>query len=352
MKQSARDPAHIITLKIRLPETLRQQLLIEAAGKPFNHVIVERLEAGSRFSDMNLARVGSPMRADLYDVTVKALTAQQWRLAQQYRNLNVAIRVTLKVGLMLAPESTLLRSVRPRSAAHRFLEGARDKIRRALDTVLKLQPAMADVALPSPDPPSPITFQLPAQAPQYTVKATYEPLGESGPPQEDPDLGNIVEVKLRLSEELRHQLAAEAARNKRTLTAEIRARLELSCAVDIVKRRIGREISEIVIEAAENVSLLAQWQREWTTDKLDVVIDALETAQAVLNPLSGYLRRIHSRSDLAQKLEDTRIQIRTALVVVHRLPEAVVEADAPTNLSAALDPDWLIFGRSNSRKKP
>jgi hypothetical protein len=324
MKQSARASAHTTLLKIRLPETLRHQLLIHATGRPFNHVIVDRLEAGSSFSDVNLARVGSPMRADVYDAAVKALTVQQWRLAQDFRDLNVAIRVTLKVGMMLAPESPLLRSVRPRSDAHRFLKSARDKIRGALDIVLRLYQEMVDFVAPPLVPPSPFSFHLPAEPPQHATETIDE---QSDRPQEAPDPGNIVEVKIRLSDELRDQLAAEAARNKRTLTAEIRARLELNCAVEIVKRRIGQEMAEIVIAAAENAWSLRPWRIELTTDNLDTVIDALETAQAVLNPLSGYLIRVRSTSNAARELEDTRKQIRTALVVVQRLPEAMVKAD-------------------------
>jgi len=295
MQQSPRDPAHITTLKIRLSECLRQQLVFGAAGKPFNRVIVERLEAGSHFSDMGLARVAPPVHRDLYDVAVKALTAQEWRLAEQYRDLSGAIRVLLKVGMMLAPESTLLRPVGPRSAAHRFLEGARDKTRRALDTALKLQQVMADHAptdadvetevAPVLDRPSRTTFDLWAErwghhhaqgnvtlvryvddivagfehqgeakrflvgplSPQHAPQTTNELPGESGRPQEERDPGNIVEVKIRLPETLRHRLAAEASRNKRTLTAEIRAQLEFACAVELFKGQIGREMAEIVI---------------------------------------------------------------------------------------------------------
>jgi hypothetical protein len=42
----------------------------------------------------------------------------------------------------------------------------------------------------------------------------------------------VFEVKIRLAEPLHRQLVSEASRNGRTLTAEIRARLEASCAVD------------------------------------------------------------------------------------------------------------------------
>ena len=338
MKQSARGSAHATLLKIRLPETLRQQLLVDAASKPFNRMIVERLQAGSLFSDMNLTPVGLPMHADLYGVAVKALAIQEWRLARQYRDLNAAIRVLSKVGMMLAPGSTLLRSVGSRSAAHRFLEGARDKIRGALDIILDLQDVMADhpptdaevetVAAPLPHSPSRMTV--------FIGHSTNELPGQSGRPREERDPGNLVEVRIRLPEILRQQLAAEASRNKRTLTAEIRARLELSCAFEIFKRAVGGEIAAIVGAATEKLLSLRQWRMGLTTDKLDAVIDALETAQAVLNPLSGFLRRVRSKSGAARELEDIRNQIHTALVAVHRLAEPAVEADPPTNLIALL----------------
>jgi hypothetical protein len=155
---------------------------------------------------------------------------------------------------------------------------------------------------------------------EHETEATNELPGQSdGPPPEEGNPGNIVEVKIRLPETLRHQLAAEASRNKRTLTAEIRARLELRCAVDMFKRRIGQQMVAMVTAAAKNVSPLPQLRKALTADELSSVIEALETAQAIPNPLSGYLRPIRSGSGLAQELERARSQIRTALVVVQRL---------------------------------
>jgi hypothetical protein len=349
MKQSARDSGHTAPLKIRLPETLRQLLLNGAAGKRFNRAIVERLEAGFRFSDMLATRVGPPMHDDLYYVAVKALAVQEWRLARQYRDLNAVIRVLSKVGMLLAPGSTLLREVGSRSAAHRFLEGARDKIRGALDIILDLQDVMADhpptdaevktVAAPLPHSPSRMTV--------FIGHSTNE-LRQSGRPREERAPGNLIEVKIRLPEILRQQLAAEASRNKRTLTAEIRAQLELSCAFEIFKRAVGGEIAAIVGAATEKLLSLRQWRMGLT--KLDAVIDALETAQAVLSPLSGFLRRVRSKSGAAGELVDARNQIHTALVAVHRLAEARVEADPPTNLIALLGTGPSISGRSNSRR--
>jgi hypothetical protein len=372
MKPSARGSAHTTLLKIRLPETLRQQLLVDAAGKPFNRVIVERLQAGSLFSDMNLSPVGLPMHADLYGVAVKALTAQELRLARHYRDLNAAIRGLSKVAMMLAPGSTLLRSVGSRSAAHRFLEGARDKIRGALDISLDLQDVMADhaptdpeaetvaVTLPRSSSPTSLAETVAAASPRsssrasifisYSTDTTNEVSGRSGRPPEERDPGDVVEVKIRLPEALRQQLAAEASRNKRTLTAEIRARLELSCALEIFKRTVGREIAEIVVAATEKLLSLRQWRMGLT--KLDAVIDALETAQADLNPLSGFMRRVRSNSGAARELEDVRNQIHTALGAVHRLAAPAVEADPPTNLIALLGTGPSISGRSNSRRKP
>ena len=82
---------------------------------------------------------------------------------------------------------------------------------------------------------------------------------------------------------------------------------------------------------------LRQWRRALTTDKLYPVVDALETAQAVLNPVSGFLRPVRSKSGAVRELEDARSQIRTALVVFQRLPEAVVKADPATNLKTPLN---------------
>jgi hypothetical protein len=350
MKQSARGSAHTTLLKIRLPETLQQQLLVNASGKPFNRVIVERLEAGFRFSDMHATRVGPPMHDDLYYVAVKALAVQEWRLARQYRDLNAVIRVLSKVGMLLAPGSTLLRSVGSRSAAHRFLEGARDKIRGALDIILDLQDVMADHP-PTDAEVETVAAPLPHSSSRMKVfigHSTNELPRQSGRPREERDPGNLIEVKIRLPEILRQQLAAEASRNKRTLTAEIRAQLELSCAFEIFKRAVGGEIAAIVGAATEKLLSLRQWRMGLT--KLDAVIDALETAQAVLNPLSGFLRRVRSKSGGSRELVDARNQIHTALVAVHRLAEARVEADPPTNLIALLGTGPSISGRSNSRR--
>ena len=77
-------------------------------------------------------------------------------------------------------------------------------------------------------------------------------------------------------------------------------------------RVLDTPISEaaIVGAATEKLLSLRQWRIGLT--KLDAVIDALETAQAVLNPLSGFLRRVRSKSGAARELEDVRNQIHTA----------------------------------------
>jgi hypothetical protein len=347
MRQSARDPAHTITLKIRLSETLRQQLLSEAAGEPFNRVIVERLEAGSSLSDVNLAPVGLPTNFDaLYDAAVKTLTTQEWRLARQYHDLNATIRALLRAAMMLAPESTFFRSVTPRSAAHRSLGSARDKIRRALDIILELQQAMADhaptdaeavtAAAPFPDRSSPVADTT-----------SSDDLGsQSGRPLEERDSGSLVEVKIRLPEALRQRLAAQAARNKRTLTAEIRTQLELSCAVKFLESEIDRRLAEIVLGAAERVLSLQQWRIRSTADRLQAVIDALETAQAVLNPLSGLLPRVRSTSSAARELEDTRSQIRAALLAIQTL----APAEGPAKPLVLLGAGASVPNRQNSKR--
>lgn len=312
MKHSAHESEDTIQLKIRLSETIRQQLLSAAAGKPFNRAVVTFLGAGASFSDMNLAGVGSPMRAELYDVAVKAFETQERRLARQCRDLNATIPVLLELAFMLAPQSTQLRSVRPRSAAQLFVQGARDKIRDALDIVLKLQQLVADDL--------PIFTYNYDELLEYAIKV--------GRPPEARDPGNNVEVRIGLSVTLHGQLAAAAVRNKRTLTAEIRARLECSCAVESFKRGIGTEVTNIVNAAAENMLSSRQRRMASVSDKLYAVIDALETAQAVLNPLSGVLRPVRSKSDTGRELMDARNRIRTALAAVQRLVES--EPDPPS----------------------
>jgi hypothetical protein len=329
MKQSSRGIAHTVPLKIRLPETLRQELP-NATGKPFNHAIVEVLYNSM---DATPVRVLS-MHGDLCDVAVKTLTTQEWRLAQQYRELNATIRILLKAGTMLAPESTLLRPVRPGSADHLFLERACEKVRRALDIVLGLDLAMAG---DSPIDAESETAAAPLVKQSGTTFLIFdELLGQSGWRRKESDPNNIVEVKIRLPKILREQLAAEASRNKRTLTAEIRGRLELSCTVEIFKRAIGQEMATILTAAAENVLSLRLSRMALTTDKLLPVIEALETAEALLNPLCRLLRRVRSGSSADRELKDARKQIRSALVAIQRLSEAVVEAHSPTNLTVPL----------------
>jgi hypothetical protein len=335
MKQSPGDSAHATPLKIRLPETLRQQLLNGVAGKSFNRVIVERLEADSGLDD---DRVDYLMRDWYYGEVYYGMSTALAIQELQYRDVNVVIRALSNVGMMLVPGSTLLRSVRPRSAAHRFLEGACDKIRAALDIILDVQRVMEDhaptdaeaemAAAPLPRCTSRMsTLPVDPPRPQHATDMTYELPRQSGRPREEREPGNVVEVKIRLPEILRQQLAAEASRNKRTLTAEIRVRLERSCAFEIFKS----EIVPSLRAAAEKVLSVRQLRMGFTTDKLCVVIDALETAQAVLNPLTGLLRSVRLTSSAARELEGARNQIRTALVAIQRLLERVEGNQRPTS---------------------
>lgn len=200
------------------------------------------------------------MHGDLYDLAVKVFRIQESRLAQQYRDLNALIRVLSGVGMMLVPGSMLLRPVRPRSAAYRFLEGASERTRAALDIILNLQLTMADHAPTDAErdraaaslrewPPFTTNYD---KLLERVTDTTKELAAQSARPQNEHHPTNIVEVKIRLPESLRQQLAGEASRNKRTITAAIRARLELSCGAEILKKVMGQEMAEIVAAAAEN----------------------------------------------------------------------------------------------------
>ena len=106
---------------------------------------------------------------------------------------------------------------------------------------------------PFPDRPSGTTFYDVCVHGLFGTRSDVP--GQLGRPPEERDAGNIVEAKIRLPETLRQRLAAEGSRNKRTLTAEIRARLELSCAIELFTRALGRGMAAIDARATDSTRL-------------------------------------------------------------------------------------------------
>jgi hypothetical protein len=340
MKQSGHDPAHSVPLKIRLPQSVRQQLAADSAGKPLSRFIVERLRADVFPSPVLAHEIGV-----LYEAALETLLRQERRLALHYRDFHAVTRVLLRVAVMLAQTSAFLRRPRSRSIDERYLEGAREKIQTAIAILENLPEVVADNTATDPEAdtkaiPSSLSASIRLGRRRRPASARQSEQGEDIADSDDPgglgglpDAGdleqqppcNLVEVKIRLPETLRRQLEAAATYNNRTLTAEIRGRLESSCALGMLKKRFFYLVDKtLALAEAEALELLRK-RYALSTGGFYAVIDALWTAQAILSPSSGFVRRVRPQSAARLELEDARRRIRAALAVLERLPEAKTE---------------------------
>jgi len=350
MKQSGHDPARSVPLKIRLPQRLQQQLAADAAGEPLSRFIVERL-LGSSFASPLVAREA----AVLYEAALKTLLQQDRHLALRYRDFYTVSYILLRVAVILAPTSVSLRRPRSRSIDERYLEGARDKIRTAIAIIGKLPEVVADNTATDPEAdtkatPSSLSAAIwlgrrqPASARQHGQAEdradSHDPGGlgwlpDAGDLEQQPP-SNLVEVKIRLPETLRRQLEADATRNNRTLTREIRTRLELSWVQAMIIKRFTYWVDKTLGAAAAEALELCRRRTALSADRLYAVIDALGTAQAILSPSSGFVRRLHPQSAAGLELKDARHGIRAELAILETLPDPTSEP-APDTIDSDAD---------------
>jgi hypothetical protein len=346
MKQSARDTAHT-TLKIRLPQRLQQQLAADAAGKSLSRFIVERLHADS-FAPVE-AGLSPEIDVRVYDAALRTLLQYDRLLALHYSEVHTVADVLLKVADILAPTSALLRRPQSGSIEERQLQDARDEMHAAIAITNNLPEIAAETTatVPEADPEAtPSRDRISSfSAPLRIVLRHQRPTSARRPGQAEdmagnddrldrlPDAGNseqqppssLVQVKIRLPEILRRQLKADATRNNRTLTAEIRARLELTCALGIYTRHLIRWFDETLGAAAAKAFEVHRQRHALSADGLYAVVGALRAADAILNPIGGFVRRGGPESAAGLELQDARLWIRLALGILERWREATTE---------------------------